>query len=301
MNWLFFALLAPALDTIILFIDRYIIEQEVPDYRGLPIFGAIFGCIAGTLFWIATGYPFLGTRDAAIILTTGVLSVWGLALYYKALSLEETSRIIIFFKAIPVFILLLSFLLLHETISIKQFIGFIVILTSVIGASLKPDRRNQKKTVMSSGLMLILLVDMLWAVSAVLVKFAINLNSFSKILSYESWGVGLGGISLYFLFPTIRKAFLKTIRTVSRTALALMMANEVIFLISKTITFYAYSLGPAALISVIGGIQVFYGVTIGLILTLISPKTFHEDIRSKTLVQKIIYAMILVFGIYLVS
>lgn len=301
MNWLFFALIAPALDTLILYIDRYIIEREIPDYRGLPVYSAIVGLIAGTFYWMITGFPVLNLRDGLIIISTGVLSIWGLAIYYKALSLEETSRIIIFFKAIPIFILVLSFLFLRETITLKQFLGFIVILTSVVGVSLKATEKKHVSSFLSTGLGLILLVDVLWAVSAVLVKFAINLNSFAKIVSYESWGVGLGGIALYFLFPSIRMAFHKTRKSVRKVALIILFINESIFLLSKAITFYAYSLGPTSLVSVIGGTQVFYGILSGFLLTKISPKIFHEDIGHKTLQRKLFFAAILIIGIYLVS
>ena len=41
MSWLFFALLAPAIDTIIVYIDRFVIEQEVKDYRGLAVFDSL--------------------------------------------------------------------------------------------------------------------------------------------------------------------------------------------------------------------------------------------------------------------
>lgn len=301
MNWLFFALLAPAIDTVILYIDRYVIEREVTDYRGLTIFGAITGSIAGTAYWVMTGFPILGLQDALIIIFTGMMSIWGLALYYKAVSQEETSRIINFFKATPVFVLILSFLFLKEAITFKQLIGFFLILTSVIGVSLKSDKKKQTGGFFSTGLGLILLVDVMWAVSAVLIKFAIDLSSFAKILSYESWGVALGGLVLYVFFPQIRISFHTTVKSVRKIALVIMIINECLYLLSRAVTFYAYSLGPVALVSVIGGIQVFYGIFVGTILTKSAPKIVHEDISMKTIQKKLLLSTSLIIGIYLVS
>lgn len=65
MSWLFFALLAPAIDAVINFSDKYIIEKEVMDYRGLTIFSAIVGILMGTVFWIVNKYPLLGVRDTS--------------------------------------------------------------------------------------------------------------------------------------------------------------------------------------------------------------------------------------------
>ena len=301
MNWLLFALLAPALDTLINFTDKYIIEREVTDYRGMPIYGTIVGLVVGTIYWIATGFPQLHPRDAALIIFTGMLSIWGLALYFKALTLEETSRIIVFFKAIPIFILGLSYLFLKETINLQQLLGFILILIAVLGVS-KPSETNKlKSNFFSSALGLILLVDIIWAIAAILVKFTIQQNSFSKIISYESWGVGLGGLILYIFFPSIRNAFHNTLRTVRKRALMIMFINESIFVFSRAVTFYAYSLGPTALVSVIGTTQVFYGILYGYTLTNIAPKIFQENIQNKVITQKLIFALILIIGIYLVS
>jgi bacterial/archaeal transporter family protein len=298
MNWLFFALLAPALDTVILYLDRYVIEHEIPDYRGLVIFSSIIGSVAGTLYWIATGFPLLDTHDMLIVLATGILSIWGLALYYKALSQEETSNIIIFFKTIPIFVLFLSFLFLKETISTKQLVGFFVILISVVGASLKT---NTKKMFFSSALGLILLVDIMWASSAILIKFALNLNSFATILSYEGWGVAIGGLILYIFSPTIRASFRTTATSIRKFALLILIVNESLYLLSRAITFYAYSLGPVALVSVIGGTQVFYGIASGFILTKTMPKLFHENINKKKIQWKLMFASLLIIGIYLVA
>ena len=301
MNWLFFALFAPFVDTIILYIDRFVIEREVKDYRGMAIFGSIIGVIAGTLFWAVTGFPLLNLQDSLIIMASGVLNIWGTALYYRSLSLEETSRIIIFFKAIPIIILILSFLFLKETITVMQFVGFIVILTAVVGVSIHGNASQKKQNVISKGLFMILLVDICWALAAIIAKFSIEIASFPKILSYESWGIGIGGLILYVVFPSIRHAFHNTVKSVRKVGLAVMIVNECLYVTSKAITFYAYSLGPTALVSVIGGIQIFYGIASGLALTKIAPKTYHEDISKETLLRKLFFAGVLIVGIYLVS
>jgi drug/metabolite transporter (DMT)-like permease len=300
MNWVFFALLAPALDSVINFTDKYIVEKEVQDYRGMPIYTALVSVIAGTLYWIFTGFPKLNTHDAGIILLTGVLTIWGLALYFKALMIEETSRIIMFFKAIPIFILIFSWIFLKEGISLIQCAGFIVIFTAVIGVSYE-KKDNDTGSLLSPGLLLILLADILWAIAAILAKFAITLVSFSSILSYESWGVGIGGALLFLGVPSIRKAFLQTTKSIRKTAFVIMMVNETIFIISRAITFYAYSLGPTALVSVIGGTQVFYGIVYGVALSHIAPDTFREDSSRSGLLRKLCFSALLVLGIYLVA
>jgi len=301
MNWLFFAIIAPALDTVINFTDKYILEKEINDYRGMPVYTAIVAFIAGTIYWNFAGYPVLQIRDASLVLLTGMLSIWGLALYFKALMLDETSRIIVFFKAIPIFILGLSFVFLKESISIRQLIGFLLVLTAVHGVSQKNHQPVRTKGFFSSALGLILLVDCIWAIAAILIKFTIQLNSFANIISYESWGVALGGLLLYICFPSVRRAFHCTLATIRKRALLVLFCNEGIFVLSRAVTFYAYSLGSAALVSVIGTTQVFYGIFYGFILSTFAPNVFKEDTTTQTINKKILFAFLLVFGIYLIS
>lgn len=298
MNWLFVALLAPAIYTVVNFIDKYIVEKHVKDSRGMPIYGTIMGFAMGMIFWVYTGFPIIGFRDTMLALLTGALTIWGAALYFKAISNENASKIIILFQMTPMMVLLLSSMFLHDTISIKQFIGFIIILSAALAVSNEGKKQSFK---LSSAFWLILAVDFFWSITAILAKFTIEANSFQSVLAFESWGIGLGGIILYLFFPSIRNAFHKNLRTIKKHILGVMFLNEGIFVLAKTLTFFAYSLGPTALVSVIGSSTVFYGILYGWILTLIAPKIFKEDISKSGLLRKLILSIILLIGIILVN
>lgn len=299
MNWVLLALLAPAVYTIVNFIDKYLVSDAVKDYRAMPIYATIVGLIGGTIIWLISGFPTLDPRSATIVLFTGMLTIWGVPLYFKVMSKEETTTVIILVQTIPVMTLLLSYLLLGETITIKQFIGFMIILTSAALASINSSKG--KLFSLSSSFFLALIYCFMWALAGVLIKFAFEANTFSVILSYESWGIGLGGIILFILFPSIRNAFLKNIRKVKKPTLGFIFANEIVFVLAKGITFLAYSLGPVALVSVLGGTQVFFGLIYGFALTTLFPKLFKEDISRKTLIKKGALACLVVIGIILIS
>lgn len=295
-NWLVFALIAPALYASVNFIDKYLLSKEIKDYRALPIYTGIFGFIAGLLFWIFTGFPILHTKDALIVLTTGVITSLSLVVYAKALSKEETSNIIILFQMFPIVTLLLSFLFLKETITLKQLIGFVLIFASAISISMK----SKNKFSLSPAFFLILLYDFLWASSAVLIKYTSNFMSFSKIVSYESFGVGLGGILIFIFSSGIRKAFLKNVKRIRIKALGVIALNEGVFVLAKSLTFFAVSLGPTALVSILENTQTFYGILFGWILTLLAPAIFKEDVSKKGLAKKIIFTFVLLVGVWLI-
>lgn len=299
MNWIFFALLSPAVYALVNFIDKHLVSNAVKDYRAMPIYTSIVAFIAGTLFWIVTGFPVLGLRDAVIVIFTGMLAIWSLFFYFKALADEETTTIIILFQMLPVLSLIFGYVILGETISFRQLIGFIFIIAAAIGISIRPLEKNEK--FFSSAFILILAYNVMWALSGVLVKFAINANSLPKIISFESWGIAGGGLIVFLLSSSIRKAFMKNTKFIKKNVLGILFLNEALFVLAKSLAFYAYILGAVALVSVLSSTQVFFGILYGFTLTKVFPKLFKEDISSRGLTKKIALALLVGVGILLLA
>nr|MBA3869332.1 hypothetical protein [Anaerolineae bacterium] len=137
--------------------------------------------------------------------------------------------------------------------------------------------------------------------SVVMFKFVAGGDHFERFLPYESWGLALGGLLIYLLVRPVRVAFHESLRTIPRKALAIIAVNETIFLCAKLLTLAAVALGPAALVSVLGGTQVFFGVIAGWILTMIAPSVYNENIARSELLRKGLVAIVLFIGIALVA
>lgn len=296
-GWFFFAILAQFVYTIVVYLDKYIISKQIRDYTCMPVYSAIVGIVVGMFIWSMTGFPILPGKDTLIVLGTGILTIWGTYFYFKAISSSSPSQVIFLMQMIPVLVLLLAYVFLHEHITLKQVSGFLFVFMACLAVSLEKIRNFVR---ISSSFFLILLVDLFWSIAAVLMKFATETNSFSKILSYESFGVGIGGILLYFLFSSVRHSFYSNIRIVRKLVLGILFINEGTFVLAEGLKFFAYSLGPAALVSIVGSIQVFWGILFGFVLTLFAPRIFKEEFNRKLIVKKIGWAFILIIGIALI-
>jgi len=294
MSWLVYALLAPLVFTIVNFIDKLILEKHVRNPFSMPPYIAVMASISGCVLFVATGFPIPPLRDVAIVMFTGVLVSVGALLYYQALSMEETSKIIVLIQIQPVMVLVLSFLLLHETISFLQFIGFVLILGAAITLSAK---RGIGGLQFSSVFWMLLIVNFIWSLSVVLFKFVAGGEHFEQFLAYESWGFALGGLLIFLFVRSVRDAFRDSLRTVPRQALGIIAVNETIFLGAKLLTLAAVALGPTALVSVLGGTQVFFGIVAGWILTVLAPSIYKEQIARNDLIRKGAVALVLFVGI----
>lgn len=299
-SWLLFALLAPALYTLTIFIDKYLLNGYSIDYRGMPIFTSIVGLVFGTLVWCVTGFPLISVSDTLIILFTGVINCISLSLYFYAISQEQASFVNIIMQLVPAFVLLLSYIFLHQTISILQFIGILIVFSAALFVSISEE--NGKISIkLNKPFFAIIIYDFFWAISAILVSYISKEVSFTSLLTYESWGICIGGFILFIFFPVVKKAFLKTVKKVKKKAILVMCGNETIWALAKSTTFFAYTLGPAAVISTLESTQPFFALFYAFILMTIAPKIFQEDLRFRTIRNKVIATVFVLVGVILIS
>lgn len=293
MSWLIFALLAPLIFTVVNFVDKLILEKHIRNPLMMSPFVTIMALINGMILWVLTGFPVLSLHDTVIVMFTGLLTAFGAVLYYRALATEETSKVIVLIQIQPVMVLTLAFLLLNETISGQQLVGFVLVLGAVMALSVRKGMGG----VRASTLIPLIGVNFLWSLSVVLFKFVAEDGEFTRFLAYESWGLTLGGVIIYLFFPAVRRAFHENIRQVPRKTMGVIAINETIFLAAKLLTLAAVALGQPALVSVLGGTQVFFGIVAGWVLTVIAPTVYKENITRAELLRKGAVAVVLFIGI----
>lgn len=98
-NWFLYAILGTAVYTVVCFIDKYNLEKQIKDYRGMAMYSAIVGLFTGTALWVLTGFPILNFNDGLLVLATGVLYIWGAAVYFFVMQRErEQSKLSFFFN-----------------------------------------------------------------------------------------------------------------------------------------------------------------------------------------------------------
>jgi drug/metabolite transporter (DMT)-like permease len=298
MYWLLFSIISSAVYAITNFVDKYLLEKQIKDYRGLVIFSTIVALFFGILSWIFAGFPILPLQDSVMVVLTGILTVWGLAFYFSTLASEETSTVIILMQLVPVITLIESSIFLHEKISTAQSFGFTLILSAIVGASFKKESLQVKP---SKAFFFIILADILWASANVIFKFVTISTTFVQLVAYESFGIALGGLLLYIFSSTIRNAFYTTTKSLNKSAIGVIFINEIFFLIAKLLGYLAISLGPVSLVGLVGSTQVFFGIIYGWILTILLRKIYNEDISSDGLAKKILLFSLVFTGIWLMQ
>lgn len=294
---IFFSILSPAIYGINNFIDKLILEKYEISPIVITVYSGFFGFLAGLFILAFTGFYITDYKSIAIILASGFLTNIYLIPYFKALSQDETSRVIPLFQFVPIFVLVLSFFLLGEKLNTKQYIGCAVIIASSFFLSLK--KFDIKIFKLRATFWYMMLSSFLFAVSVILYKFGVQEIPFWNTLPYEGLGMALGSLSI-LIYRNNKKIFMNETKKFPKKIFAWMSINEGVFVLSRYTAYFALSLVAASIVNVLGGFQPFFVLIYGIILSLWFPQIIKEVVTKRTVGIKVVAVIGIFIGLSLI-
>ncbi len=296
MLWILFAIIANVLFAVSNLFDKFLIEKRVRDPLALTVFGGWIDLLFALIIVLIHGLSITGPLQAGVLLLSGILVELALIPYFRALSLEDTSRISPLFQSMPVFVLLLSSVFLRETLTHRQLLGFLLILSgSFIVSMHKTDAGIFK---IRKAFWWVLLASILWALPAVMFKFVVVKQTFWDALALEFFGVAIGATILFFLYKT---RVLAQIRDIGAGTWSILNINELIYIAGRVSNFYAITLGLVSLVAVLGGTIPLFVFLFGLMLSLWFPGIIKEDITRASIVSKISSIILVSCGLWFIT
>lgn len=290
MLWVFLALLAAFLWSIVNILDKFAITNKVKD----PIIATILSGVATFLLFILAslviGKIFLPVKVIIFAFLAGVfynVAVW---LYYIVLSKEEVSRYIPIIATAPIFVTIFAFIFLGERLSFLKYLGIIII---VLGAILIGIKKNTYKLALGASFLVAISAAIFFALRNIFIKFA---TPEANVWSILFW-VGIGGISSIFLFLLFQSGNLKKIQT----------EDSFLFLLIGIITAIAFfvftaalSIGSVSLVSGLVNVELLVVFLMATFLSLFYPKIIKEKVTRKIIAQKLFAITIIIIGAILI-
>lgn len=294
---IFFSILSPAIFGINNYIDKFLLEKQNISATVLSIYGGVFAFIVGLVVLFITGFYPIDTKSLLIILSSGFLTTIYLLPYYKALSLDETSYVIPLFQFYPIFVLILSFVFLNESLSKMQYLGCIIIVLA--GFLLSVEKLNRKIFKLRKSFFYIVLSSLLFAVAQVLYKFGVQEIPFWNTLPYEGLGIALGALCITVYKNNFKKLKNETKRFKGKVFI-FMTVNELVYILARYTGYFAISIISVGMVSILAGLQPLFVLIYGIILSLWFPKILKEVINKKVLSQKTISIILMFLGLYFI-
>lgn len=225
----------------------------------------------------------------------GAIDIAFLYPYFKALQVEETSVVTSLFSLEKLFIPVLAFIFVHETLTGTQYFGFAIIVVATLAlvahthGRIRFDRR---------AFLYMALCSFLLASQLVIYKFTFETERWSTAFV---WG------TLWTFALTLPVIFIAK----QRRAIAAHLQNfrhiAPLFALEELFTFfgvagstYAVALAPVTLVAGISSLQPIAVLLYAVALKRTLPGVFKEKVSRKSITKKIILFAILVFGVVLV-
>lgn len=294
---IFYSVLSPALYSLVNFVDKFLLEKYEIDSTVISVFSGGFAILASLIIMLFTGLKVTNPATIAVIIASGFYTQIYLVPYFKALSLDDASRVVPLSQVVPVMVLILSYFLLGETLNMKQYLGSVLIIAACF--ILAMDKLTLNIFRLRKAFWYMMLASFCIALSYVLFKFAVEEVPFWDALPYEGFGIALGTLAI-LSFKNNRDKIVSKSRKLPKKVFGYMSLNEVLFLSSRYVAFYATSLIPVSLVSILYGFQPLFLLIFGTILSIWFPHIIKEVISKETIAIKIAATLLIVSGLYLV-
>jgi drug/metabolite transporter (DMT)-like permease len=301
MSWLFFAFCGPLLWAVSTHFDKYLVERyfKHSGVAVLLVFTALMGLL--TLPFIAAFEPTVLRIDAAaiaLIVLSGILYMGATLFYLGALQSEEASVVSPFFQAVPLFGYALGYFVLGETLSIAQIAGGVLIIAGTLIVSVRFDEN-------AGGFKLRLVLLMLAcglaaAVSGLIFKvFAITVafwtTTFWMFVGEAIFGAALLAIGSY------RRQLRALLRNNAAALLTINGSNELINLGGGLGNRYALMFAPLSIVQAISSTTTLFVFAFGVALSVLFPRLARENLSPRNLLQEGAAAILVAFGVALVT
>ncbi|MDD5438325.1 MAG: EamA family transporter [Patescibacteria group bacterium] len=307
MTWIIIALIGHAANGFAFMIDKILLTnafKRSATYAGMV--GLLSGLAVVLVPWVKD-WPLGG--DLLIAILCGVTFMAALWTFFAALSRGEASRVVPIISAlIPVMTLIGTFAFLGERLSLKQMIGFgLLIFATILLAGGKAQSRLTKATIFLS-----LLSAFMFAVSSVSGKFVYDGVGFLGGFVTTRIVAGITALILACLIDPMSGAEILSMLKAKKSrkkgeaisgssAAKLAIIGQVLGGIGFILLQYAISLGSASIVNALQVMQFALLVVVAFVLKSKAHTLLGESLKKSVIVLKIAALLVMAVGLSLIS
>lgn len=317
--WLFITVAAYFINAGVYVADKFLLSKKIHSSIAYAFYVGVWSVFNAGLLFFRPWTPNL--RELILDLLAGFLFLVTLVFWYKALHQSEASRVVPIVGAlVPLFSFILSFVFLGETLSEKQFLAFIILISGGVLISVKQTKIYLYKKIITRFREIIgdiagevpagaqpasrLIVNsaaaaVFFACYYVLMKYIYTYQPFIGSFVYSRLGSFLGVLLLLFV-PDWRRLIVeqqkgaKTPKNLFFFLIVRLLAAAAFIMLN-----WAISLGDVAIVNALQGAQYLFLFLIILLISARFPKVLNEQLGGGVFLQKLIGTVMVSLGLYL--
>ncbi len=291
MEWLLFAMTGYFFYALTNIISKTVVTKHIRNIFIYTVIVSFFGLIPLCLI------PFYGLTvpelpQLIISLVAGMLWIYALLPFYKALQIEEMSRVVPIWRFVPFFVLIFSFIFIGERLFPYDIAAFALLFLGGILISVKKLKEN---LTISKAFYWMLLSAFLFGITHTMEKYVFMNQSYLDGFILIRLGGFLAGVSILVLTGQ-RGDFFNSWRTINTKIKYAILGYGFLQFVGIAFINFAMSLGPVSLVTATGGFQTFFVLILAIILSHKLPHILKEEISKGIISQKIIAILLLILG-----
>ncbi len=293
--WFFFAIISTFLWAIAAIILKFVRVKYIKSATSYILITSPMALIG--LFLLFFGrLKIPSTTNIIYIFITAVIGLGAYWIYIASLREEEISRIIILYNAVPLVTLILATIFLKETLTLKDYLAFPLI---IIGSTLISIKKIKKRYILSKGIILVLISVFLYGIQALILKLVSDVD-YTSLIILRWFAMLLIAVLIFMASPLIRDKVKHTIKQLNKKKLFLIYTAEALGMIGFIFFYLAIQRGSVSLVSLIDGTTSLFVIILATLISIFMPHILKEEITKKTMSLKIISALLMIAGLYLI-
>jgi len=275
-------------------VNKFVISKWARNLNILVVSFGVVSLLSSIFFFALRGFTTLSAINTLIAIATGVLYFLTVFFYYKALEIEEVSRVIPLYNLTPLFVLLFAGIFLEEVFTLTKYVGIFLIVAGALFVSSKEFKRIR----FGRAFRLMVLATIISATVHVLTKYLLNFSDFWTIFAYIRIGTFLIGFPiLFFRYDDISRV----VRQQGKKVVGLISFNNVLNLLGVLFFTIAVSKGFVSLVNALSSVQPLFVLLFTVILTLVYPHILKEKVDKVTIVKKTLAIVLMLTGAVLIT
>lgn len=288
MLWALFSVSAAFTWAVVNTVDKYVLSKWVRNPIVPVMFVGIIGFLAGILVYFFHGFSPMSYQNIALALAAGFFSILMSIFYFKAVQIEEISRVVPLLYLSPLFVSIFAAIFLGEIFTPLNYLGILFLVLGAVFISSK----SFLKLSFGKAFWLMILASLALSMNAIISKYLLNFVDFWTIFSYARIGAMLTLIPVFFFcFPAI----VSTAKEHGKKAISVISLNQSFNVLAILLITIATAVGPVTLVNSLASIQPFFVFLFAVILSVFYPRILREEIGKSVVLLKLT-AIILIFA-----
>lgn len=292
--WILFSIIAALCWAIVNIIDKYILTKWIRQPFIPVIVLGVIGLIAAIAVYFIYGLSPLSYFHILLALLAGGAFILMAVFYFKALKLEEASRVIPLLFLSSLFISIFSAFFLGEIFTPLKYLGIILL----VGGAILISSKQISKIAVGKPFWLMIISVLALSANRLLAKYLLNFADYWTIFAWIRIGAVLALLPIIYIYlPDL----IRVAKKYRGKVIGVMAGNEIVNLGGGLLMIIAISSGYITLVNSLTAVQPFFVLLLAVIVSTFYPSILKEEIKKSVVAHKFLAIVLLFIGVILVT